>query len=408
MLTTDQKEQFSQIFEELGNALDITKEQHASAVRSYEFVGRHLAEKNSPLASYSPEILPQGSFLLGTMIKPVNEEDELDIDLVCRLEGKNPSWTQYDLKKIVGDRIKDHGKLRELLKTPDGRRCWTLGYAEERKFHLDILPSIVNTGYRIILERAFGDSGYQDMDSLAIRITDKHLSNYRTSSRPEEWHKCNPFGYGLWFSRQATLQSGKGILLRESIRPVPEYQKERLPLQRVVQILKRHRDIMFNGDEHKPISIIITTLAARAYQKETNILEALVNVIDRMHAFIQEVYSPIHRKAIKWVGNPVNEQENFADKWAETPQKEQNFFNWLSQVKKDVGQLTQQRGLDQITESMKTPFGAKEVSKAFSTYGEKQLQLRESNKMKMAAGTGMVGLAGRTSVPQHTNYGKKE
>lgn len=42
-------------------------------------------------------------------------------------------------------------------------------------------------------------------------------------------------------------------------------------LQRIVQILKRHRDIMFNGDEDKPISIIITTLASRAYRGETNL-----------------------------------------------------------------------------------------------------------------------------------------
>jgi hypothetical protein len=33
------------------------------------------------------------------------------------------------------------------------------------------------------------------------------------------------------------------------------------PLQQAVQILKRHRDMMFADDpEHKPISVIITTL----------------------------------------------------------------------------------------------------------------------------------------------------
>jgi hypothetical protein len=410
MLTLEQKEQFSQILEELGNALDITEEQHTSAVRSYEFVGSHLAAENSPLAKYNPEILPQGSFLLGTMIKPIHEEDELDIDLVCRLEGKNPGWTQYDLKQIIGNRLKDHGTLSRLLKTPDGRRCWTLEYSDARRFHLDILPSIVSSGYRYILEKAFAAKEHQDMESLAIRITDKKLGNYWTCPRPEEWHKCNPFGYGLWFAQQARIQTDKAVLLNESIQPVPKYQKEKLPLQRVVQILKRHRDMMFNGDEHKPVSIIISTLAARAYRKETNILEALVNVIDRMPDHIQEVYSPIHGRIIKWVGNPVNVEENFADKWAEMPQKEQNFSKWMGQVRKDVAQVVQQkeRGLHQVVESMKAPFGGREVSKAFSTYGEKQLRLRESGKMKMAAGTGIIGTAGRASIPQHNNYGKKE
>ena len=60
---------------------------------------------------------------------------------------------------------------------------------------------------------------------------------------------------------------------------MPAYKEKKSPLQRVVQILKRHRDLMFNGDESKPISIIITTLAARAYNKETDVLDALVNVV---------------------------------------------------------------------------------------------------------------------------------
>src|SRR5258708_32745064 len=106
MLTSQQKQQFNEIFEELGNSLDITQKQHEAAVTSYEFVAERLAKPESPLAPYKPEILPQGSFLLGTMIRPVHEDDDLDVDLVCRLEGKKQSWSQYDLKKIVGDRLK--------------------------------------------------------------------------------------------------------------------------------------------------------------------------------------------------------------------------------------------------------------------------------------------------------------
>ena len=68
---------------------------------------------------------------------------------------------------------------------------------------------------------------------------------------------------------------------------VPAYKEKKSPLQRVVQILKRHRDLMFNGDESKPISIIITTLAARAYNKETDVLDALVNVVNSMERYIE-------------------------------------------------------------------------------------------------------------------------
>ena len=197
MLTTEQKKQFSDILEELGKTLDISKDEHEKAVKSYEFVGNWLSATDSPLEKYKPEILPQGSFMLGTMIRPVNEEDELDIDLVCRLEGKQPQWTQFDLKKIVGDRLKAHGTIKELLEIPDGRRCWTLDY--KRDFHMDILPSIVSSGYSLILEKAFSETDLQDFRSLEIRITDKYLPNYNIQTSPEWWLKSNPCGYGIWF-----------------------------------------------------------------------------------------------------------------------------------------------------------------------------------------------------------------
>ena len=59
-------------------------------------------------------------------------------------------------------------------------------------------------------------------------------------------------------------------------------------MQRIVQILKRHRDVMFKDDKDKPISIIITTLAANAYKGEDSLLEGLVNVISCMEPTIKD------------------------------------------------------------------------------------------------------------------------
>jgi len=148
MLTNEQKIQFNEIFEELGNNLDISETQHNNAVKSYQAVGSWLSKEDSLLAKYNPQILTQGSFLLGTVIKPVNENDDLDIDLVCELTGKNENWTQKDLKTIVGDRLKQNDTYKEML-DDEGRRCWTLEYRKEsenekEKYHMDILPSIIS------------------------------------------------------------------------------------------------------------------------------------------------------------------------------------------------------------------------------------------------------------------------
>jgi hypothetical protein len=404
MLTSEQKNQFSEILEELGNTLDISETQYNAVLKSYEAVGTWLSKEDSSLAPYKPEILPQGSFMLGTMIKPVNEKDDLDIDLVCQLKGKNPSWTQYNLKNKVGDRLKAHDIYKEML-DEEGRRCWTLVYSEGANYHMDVLPSIVSGDYRMILEKAFSATELKDIDKLAIRITCTDESNYETAINPDEWLKSNPFGYGRWFYQQATLDFVKAFSINESIKPLPTYRKEKLPLQRVVQILKRHRDMLFNGHEHKPISVIITTLAGKAYNKETNIIDALLNVIDKMPDLIEERYSAKHSKVIKWISNPVNPEENFADRWVAEPKREENFYKWMTQVKVDIENALGKRGLQFIQESLEKPFGKNEITKAFSNYGENQLKKRESGVLKMAAGTGMLGAIGST-VKGHNFHGK--
>ena len=409
MLTQEENKQFSEILETLGETLDITESQYKAAVSSYGAVGEWLAKPESSLAPYKPIIRPQGSFMLGTMIKPVCEDDDLDIDLVCELTGKNPQWTQYHLKQVVGNRLKDNEAYKNML-DKEGRRCWTLSYADSAKYHMDILPSIVSSGYNTVLEKAFSATALTALDnnyeSLAIRITDNKQNNYYTDTAAENWMKSNPFGYGKWFFNAADVTTlRKSMVLSEAVNPVPKYNMEKLPLQRVVQILKRHRDVMFNGDEDKPISIIITTLASKAYKKETSIIEALMNVVANMRIYIESRYETSVGKVFKWVPNPVNPQENFADKWIEHPQREKNFFKWLDQVEYDIQTITQKRGLQYIAESMKKPFGEQAITKTFSTLGEKKLNLRESGTLKMATGTGILSSVGTVATPAHNFHG---
>lgn len=86
-------------------------------------------------------------------------------------------------------------------------------------------------------------------------------------------------------------------------------------------ILKRHRDIMFKGDsEHKPISVIITTLAAKAYKGTKDLKETLDDIVFGMEREID-----CNEKCI--VLNPINPNENFADKWENEPIKKEVFLD---------------------------------------------------------------------------------
>ena len=395
MLDIEKKTQFSQILRHLADSLDISETRYEDAVKKYEAVGKWLGKEDSPLALYSPEIYPQGSFNLGTVVTPVSQEDTYDIDLVCQLDISPKKVTQQQLKKMVGDRLKTHKAYAGMLEK-EGRRCWTLDYADSTKFHMDILPAIpddynwlIQLGIPYVLARH------------AICITDKdrwHLD--------PNWPRSNPKGYGCWFRQQmiTVFESQRKFLaeqLRANIEDVPDY-KVKTPLQRAIQILKRHRDIMFANDpEGMPISIIITTLAAHAYNNETDLYEALISLVKDMPRYIES------RDGILWVPNPVNPGENFADKWQEHPDRAFKFRKWLVQVGKDITAALEYQGIHEIANALKPAFGEKSLNEAIVTYGEKLKKQRQNGKLKMAAGSGVLGISGQTNVRGHTFYGRQ-
>lgn len=405
------KKEINEILEILSENLDISESQYKAAVKSYEAVGDWLSKEGSPLYPYSPRIIPQGSFMLGTIIRPINNEDDIDIDLVCKLEGKPSHWTQKHLKEAVGDRLKENANYSDMLEDKDGgRRCWTLEYSDDANYHLDVLPSISDKNFNVLLSESFNNSQNLDTDKLAIRITDKEEVFYSIMTETEWWMKSNPFGYAKWFYQRAIYNSTKMFTLSESIDPVRPYQKSKMPLQRAIQLLKRHRDIMFSSEEYdsenKPISVIITTLASRAYDKSENIVDAYVNIASRMRSYIQTRRNPKTGQQERWVGNPVNDEENFADKWADVPQKEEYFYAWLDKLEDDLSTIksSQNIGLHKLNESFSAQYGDNVIKKTFAAYGEKNRKLREMGQRKMAVGTGILGSTGK-SVPNHNFEG---
>jgi len=360
------------LLDNIGQVLDITQAQHELVEKRYTAVANQLSQEGTQLSLYKPEILPQGSFLLGTMIRPVIEDDELDVDLVCRLTGKKTDWVQKHLKDAVKEQlISNNDDYRRML-DEEGNRCWTLIYSGD-KFHLDILPALVGNNNHVNLsERSFSNLDKSELETISLRITDKREHNFTTEINPNYWLKSNPFGYAAWFKERSKIGYLRTVLLSESVTPLPGYKKVKEPLVRVVQILKRHRDIMFGGDEHKPISIIITTLAAKAYNKEENVVDALENVLANMQLHMKKVHSQKHYKEIWWIGNPVNEEENFADKWPHESDKEDKFFEWLEKAKNDFAAL---RNMDPTAayRVLKNILGTRAVNEAYKNLGYDEL-----------------------------------
>lgn len=342
----------NQYLDQIATELDISDTDFKEAEEHYLAIGEWLGGDGSNLAVYRPVIYPQGSFALGTVVKPLGR-DEYDIDLVCHLSISPSAVTPVVLKKLVGERLRQHGTYATMIE--EKNRCWRLNYAGE--FHMDILPAIPDNS----------------RGTNAILIPDRQLSC---------WTQSNPKGFAAWFGQRMIVQLTKLAEARgANVQDLPVY-SVRTPLQRAIQLLKRHRDSRFNGGalaDDKPISMIITTLAAQIYQGEADIFSAMTNIVNTLAAYspllVQggQVQERIAKMGIiakgqdsRWyIPNPVNPDENFADKWHEDKdRKAKAFFQWVSWLQTDLPQILSHLKAENISPTLKAAFGSTVVERA--------------------------------------------
>jgi hypothetical protein len=349
---------------EVAEQLEIPDSAYEKAEQRYKDLGHWLCRDGSTCQSFSPHIFPQGSFRLGTAIKPLNPTESYDLDLACKLQERisKESSSQAALKELVGHEIELYRTARNIEKgLEEKKRCWRLEYADHINFHMDIVPCIPENETRkqiikkaILLENR-DEYLAQSVSELAVAITDNTLPNYNSIS--DKWNISNPGGYALWFESrmklaQELLQERARLLKSATIEKIPSYQWK-TPLQVCIQLLKRHRDQMFIKDtEVKPISIIITTLAAQSYQGETDLATTILNVLERMGSFI-------HPNSPR-IPNPVNPAEDFTDKWntekGHSLKLEENFHRWLLQAKIDFGGIISSTDINFLTEQTQRKF----------------------------------------------------
>jgi hypothetical protein len=363
-----------QIIEEIAGSIDIPDSAYEKAEARYKDLGEWFGRKEAACSHFDPHIYPQGSFRFGTVIRPVDPEGEYDLDMGCRLRTglTKASHTQQELKELVGADLEEYQVARGIKeKKEEKHRCWRLKYSDTLKFHLDTVPSIPETANRRqLIQEAIIRTGAPAVlaklvaESLGA-ITDNRMWNYRIIDNT--WRLSNSEGFAHWFESRMKLAR---VLLENrafearaaKVDDLPTY-RWKSPLQRCVQILKRHRDVMFGDDpEGKPASIIITTLAARAYQGETDIDAALDRILSTMGTMVNSTTPRIP--------NPVNPAEDFADRWSDPASRqhkhEEKFWRWLRQAQTDFQAVGKERNVDLIVEAARDKFGAILNSKELS------------------------------------------
>lgn len=322
----------NRLLEAVVDHIDIPKSYYEKAAARHRSLYEWLIREDSTVACFEPDVRPQGSFRYGTVIRPIFADDEYDLDNVCLLRGLGKATlSQKQLKDLYGGEIKGYAKANSMnAPVTEHNRCWRLNYADEVKFHLDTLPCVSAESTVVESIRQFGVE--DDLARRAVAITDKKHPRYKEIC--SDWRTSNPRGFAVWFEMQAAR--GRGLLteadqLRASVEDVPPYEWK-TTLQRSIQILKRHRDVMFRGNrELAPISMIITNLAARAYRGESDLFVALQNIVQEMPSYI----SPTSPR----VPNPTHPAEDYADKWSRDPRLEKSFYEWHMAVSADLDSL---------------------------------------------------------------------
>lgn len=357
-LVTKTAEEFLQ---DLVESLQVPDSRYRDAENSYNAVGNWLKRPESSLHSANPRVSAQGSFALGLVNKPVSDDENYDVDMVCEVEIDKAAITQEQLKKMFGDELAAYARKYNMDIPEPKARCWTLNYADGAQFHMDILPAVPDAAGQGLMLEMIGVE--KELAKTAISITDETHPAYRVKS--PHWLPSNPKGYIKWFQSRMQVVFEKrraAIALQEraSIDSIPFY-RVKTPLQGAIQILKYHRDMTYDDNpDNKPISIIIATLAAQAYNQETTLTGALYGILNRMTDHIEK------RLGVTWIPNPSDPRENFADRWAKHPEREQAFYDWLESARADfiaIAGLTDRR---LIAESLTPALGHGLVEKALN------------------------------------------
>lgn len=383
MNTQERKNDLLRIIEQL----DITPTMYKNAEEKYKNLAAYLESKGIEADMY-----PQGSFALGTVIRPTVRDPNAgyDLDFVCQVHAMREDTTPAELRKLIEDALTSSDLYGGKLTIYD--ECFTVTYANigNYGFSIDIVPAVDEREQ--VKARLQQKAAYPDLISTSIAIPKKEPDVYT-------WLTNNPKGYLAWFNginnsfAEHSWENSREKIFREnnavyaSVEEIPPA-LNRSSIQRVIQILKYHRDVFYskypNGEDIKPISAIINTIVVKmadGISPDISVFDLLdyitteLSIYEKRQMLSEQIFSlqypgrnVIQIQDNKWViFNPANPEDNLADKWNEDKRIPRVFFRWCSCVHHDL--IDSFKKDDEVFRSIvEGAFGQKMVS---DVWGEK-------------------------------------
>jgi hypothetical protein len=334
--------------------LQLTPTRYQQAVDRYNAVCQWLEAEESGVALFRPSLYPQGSMRIGTTVKPIGREEH-DLDFVCEIRVAASAFSSpLQLLKLIEGRLRQHKAYAAILETKN--RCVRLNYANE--FHLDILPACPD-----------GQSG-----NGCLVVPDRES---------RWWKPSNPKGYAGWFEQrcelaiQALMEERERILSKAEPIPDQEATAEKATLKRVVQLLKRWRDLRYEKRcDVAPISMVLTTLAAQCYQGQHSVSHALSDILVKMVA-MTEIAKPR-----LYVLNPANPEEDLSERW-DDPVHYQAFVAGIKELHQHWSRALTLVGMQNVSTALEGLFG-EPVRLAITKQADRLHELRAKSALRVA------------------------
>lgn len=264
---------------------------------------------------------PQGSFKMKTTVKPLQNQ-EYDIDCISILPSNFVNkYTKEDLIDVLYKIFKESERYKD--KVEKKKRSLRVIYADD--FHVDILPA----------------KYLNDNDPYELLVPDKHVEDYVLT---------NPKGYCEWFDKIADNYESADIFksIREFRSELEELEeddsfKEKPPLKRAVQLVKRARDIYFEKygvEDFSPSSILLSTLYAKYYKEEYRIFSSIRETTQRILENVNSLDGT----------NPVLSSEDFKEKWSRDNRYEENFIGFIQYFNRKLNEVNESLSKGNINE----------------------------------------------------------
>src|SRR3989344_2197721 len=242
------------------DTVNLDKTRYNTAGTGIEAITTFL-KSNELLKNYFIDTSPQGSYKQKTIIRPVSEEFEFDVDLLFEMmhvEG----WEAKDYLINIATELRNTDKYKDKVDTKDKSRCVTIDY--ESDFHIDIVPAIKT------------DNGHWIMNK-----------------KTNEFEMTDGDGYAQWFENQTVITNG---FLAETVR--------------LIKFLRDSKEI-FEAN-----SILLTTLLGNQVYYETDTFEKFPDLPTTLRLLIYRLDQYLQANLnMPTVTNPTLPEEDFNRHW---------------------------------------------------------------------------------------------